>query len=171
MPNRPITLIGFMGCGKSTVGRALAISMNKLFVDMDDCITQMAGMAINDIFQVFGESGFRDYEYYVSQLLPNDAVVASGGGAFINDKTRALLQSNTITVWLDVPINILLTRLSIQRDTRPLLLGDDWEQKTIKLYNERKSYYQQSHFTVDANADINIIVKEIQKCTSNLLTV
>lgn len=123
---RPIVLIGMMGVGKSTVGRRLAARLGMPFVDADEEIEKAAGMAISDIFSQFGEEGFRDGERRVIARLLDEGgtVIATGGGAFMNEATRALILDRGIAVWLDADIDILVERVS-RREGRPLLAGKD----------------------------------------------
>ncbi len=123
---QPIVLIGLMGVGKSTVGRRLAARLNLPFVDADSEIEAAAGMAIADIFERFGEDYFRDGERRViARLIDGKAkVIATGGGAFINPETRALILDQALAVWLNANPRILADRVK-RRDTRPLLRGRD----------------------------------------------
>jgi shikimate kinase len=123
---RPIVLVGLMGAGKSTVGRRLATRLGLPFVDADSEIEHAAGMSIADIFDRFGEPYFRDGERRVIARLIDGKpkVIATGGGAFVNDATRALILSDALAVWLDVPVEVLAERVG-RRDTRPLLRGRD----------------------------------------------
>lgn len=123
---QPIVLIGLMGVGKSTVGRRLAARLNLPFVDADSEIEAAAGMAIADIFERFGEDYFRDGERRVIARLIDGKpkVIATGGGAFINPETRALILDQALAVWLNANPRILADRVK-RRDTRPLLRGRD----------------------------------------------
>jgi shikimate kinase len=121
-----IVLVGLMGAGKSTIGRRLATKLNLPFVDADNEIEDAAGMTIADIFARFGEAYFRDGERRVIQRLVDGTpkVIATGGGAFVNDDTRALILSDALAIWLDAPVDVLVERVR-RRDTRPLLRGRD----------------------------------------------
>lgn len=123
---QPIVLVGLMGVGKSTIGRRLATRLNFPFVDADHEIEHAAGMTISDIFARFGEAHFRDGERRViARLIDGQAkVIATGGGAFVNDETRALILSDALAIWLDAPIDVLVERVK-KRDTRPLLRERD----------------------------------------------
>ncbi|MEH3036818.1 MAG: shikimate kinase [Sphingomonas adhaesiva] len=123
---QPIVLVGLMATGKSTIGRRLATRLGLPFVDADSEIEAAAGMSISDIFARFGEPHFRDGERRVIQRLIDGRpkVIATGGGAFINDDTRALILAETLAIWLDAPIAVLAERVG-RRDTRPLLRGKD----------------------------------------------
>lgn len=119
---KPIVLVGLMGVGKSTVGRRLAARLHLPFVDADTEIEEAAGMSVSEIFDKFGEAYFRDGERRVIARLVDGRpkVIATGGGAFINDETRALILDQSIAIWLDAPTHILAERVR-RRDTRPLL--------------------------------------------------
>lgn len=123
---QPIVLVGLMGVGKSTVGRRLATRLNLPFVDADTEIETAAGMSIPDIFARFGEPYFRDGERRViSRLIDGRRkVIATGGGAFINDETRALILEQALAIWLRAAPEILAERVK-RRDNRPLLRDRD----------------------------------------------
>jgi shikimate kinase len=125
-PGRPIVLVGMMGVGKSTVGRRLATRLGLGFVDADEEIEKAAGMTITEMFERYGESHFRDGERRVIARLIDGPpkVIATGGGAFMQDDTRALILAEALAIWLDADIDILVDRVS-RREGRPLLKGKD----------------------------------------------
>jgi shikimate kinase len=139
---RPIVLVGLMGAGKSTIGRRLATRLRLPFADADTEIEQAAGMTISDIFAQYGEAYFRDGERRVIARLIDGRpkVIATGGGAFVNDETRALILSDALAVWLDAPIDVLADRVR-RRDTRPLLRGRDPAQVLRELAAQRNPLY------------------------------
>lgn len=139
---RPIALIGMMGVGKSTIGRRLALRLGIGFVDADHEIEQAAGMSIPEIFERFGENAFRDGEKRVIARLASGApkVIATGGGAFINDSTRALLLEKCTVVWIDADIRILADRVA-RKDNRPLLKGRNVRQVLQDLAAVRNPIY------------------------------
>ena len=120
--DRPIVLVGLMGAGKSTVGRRLSSMLGRDFIDADHAIEEAAQRSISEIFDEFGETYFRDGERRVIARLieENHGVIATGGGAFVDDETRALILEKAIAVWIDCDIDTLVERTS-RRDTRPLL--------------------------------------------------
>ncbi len=122
----PIVLIGMMGVGKSTVGRRLAARLGLAFVDADEEIEKAAGMTVSEIFARFGEAHFRDGERRVIARLMDGApkVIATGGGAFMQDDTRALILDQATAIWLDADIDVLVDRVS-RRESRPLLKDRD----------------------------------------------
>lgn len=124
--DRPIVLVGLMGAGKSTVGKRLARRLGIPFVDSDDEIEKAADRSIAEIFDRFGEGGFRDGERRViARLIEGPPkVIATGGGAFLNEETRALILARCIAIWLDADVETLAERVS-RRDHRPLLAGKE----------------------------------------------
>ncbi len=139
---KPIVLIGLMGAGKTTVGRRLAQRMRLPFVDADHEIEAAAGMTVSDIFERFGEAYFRDGERRVIARLVDGApkVIATGGGAFMNQGTRELILGQAIAVWLDAEPAVLADRVR-RRDTRPLLRGRDPEEVLAELAAIRNPFY------------------------------
>lgn len=147
--NKTIVLVGLMGAGKTTVGRRLAKKLGLEFADSDFEIEKAAQMSVGEIFETYGEDYFRAGERRVIARLMGgpSRVLATGGGAFINDETRALMKSEAITVWLDAELQVLVERTG-RRDTRPLLKNGDPEHILKKLLQERGPIY--------AEADIHI---------------
>ena len=147
--NRTIVLVGMMGAGKSSIGRRLASEFNLPFVDADTEIETAAGMSIPEIFEAHGEPYFRSGEARViARLLESGPqVLASGGGAFINPQTRALIRARGISVWLKADLEVLLRRIK-RRSDRPLLKTDDPEQTLRQLIAERYPIYAEADVTV-----------------------
>lgn len=143
--DRPIVLVGMMGVGKSTVGRKLATLLHLPFVDADEEIEKAAKMSIADIFAQFGEPNFRSGERRViSRLMDGRAkVLATGGGAFCDPETRALILAKGIPVWLDSEVDVLVERVG-RKDTRPLLRNGDPREILTRLRNERRPAYSQA---------------------------
>jgi shikimate kinase len=143
--DRPIVLVGMMGVGKSSVGRRVASALGLPFVDADDEIELAAKMTIPEIFEVFGEAGFRDGERRViARLIDGEPkVVATGGGAFCNPETRRLILDKAITVWLDSDVETLLERVG-RRDNRPLLRQGDPRETLTRLKREREGAYAEA---------------------------
>lgn len=124
--HKTIALVGLMGVGKSSVGRRLASALGLPFRDADSEVEAAAGRSISDIFAELGESAFREGERRViARLLEQPPhVLATGGGAFMNDETRALIKSKAISVWLKTDLEILARRVG-RKSTRPLIAGKD----------------------------------------------
>ena len=145
--DRPVVLVGLMGAGKSTVGRKLATLLGKRFVDADEEIEQAAQMTISEIFAQFGEEYFRDGERRViARLIDGPGtrrVIATGGGAFVNPETRALILDKAIAVWLDSDVEVLVERVG-RKDTRPLLRQGDPREILTRLKAEREPAYAQA---------------------------
>jgi shikimate kinase len=146
---RPVVLVGLMGVGKSTVGRKLAAMLERDFVDADEAIVDAAGRSIPEIFETFGEAHFRDGERRVIARLIDEShgVIATGGGAFIDPATRALVLDRGIAVWIDCDIDTLVERTS-RRNNRPLLKTGDPREILIRLAQERAPFYAQAPIRV-----------------------
>jgi shikimate kinase len=149
-PDRTVALVGLMGAGKTTVGRRLAQALGLLFVDADDAITVAAGRSIEEIFAERGECEFRRGERQViARLLAGPPhVLATGGGAFIDASTRALMKEQAITIWLRAPLDVLMKRVA-KRDHRPLLKQDDPQAVMKQLMEDRYPIYGEADITVE----------------------
>jgi shikimate kinase len=148
--DRPIVLVGIMGAGKSTVGRRLAKRLGLPFVDSDTAIEDASGLSAAEVFERFGEDDYRDGERrVVARLIDGKEVrvIATGGDAFVEPRTRELLNEQAITVWLDAPIDVLADRTS-RRDTRPRLRTDDPKGTLERLAAERRAAYASAHVHV-----------------------
>ncbi|MEO5972981.1 MAG: shikimate kinase [Sphingomicrobium sp.] len=147
--DRPVVLVGLMGAGKSTVGRRLAKRLGLPFVDSDVAIEDAAGFSAAEVFERFGEEDFRDGERrLVARLVEGEVrVIATGGGAFVDPRTRELLNERAITVWLDAPVEVLADRTG-RRDTRPLLRTGDRAETLKRLSDERRPTYAEAHIHV-----------------------
>jgi shikimate kinase len=148
---RSIVLVGLMGAGKSTIGRRLAQKLNLPFVDADAEIERAAGKSVEDIFRDHGESSFREGERRViARLLESGPqVLATGGGAFMNEETRSNIARNGIAVWLKADISLLMKRVR-RRDNRPLLKSENPEDVMQKLIEQRYPVYGQAQITVES---------------------
>lgn len=140
--DRPIVLVGLMGTGKSSIGRKLATVLDLPFTDADDAIEDAAKMTIPEIFERYGEAAFRDGERRVIGRLmeAKRGVIATGGGAFINDETRSLILDKAITIWLDADVDTLVDRVG-RKDNRPLLKNGDPREILTRLRDERNPFY------------------------------
>lgn len=145
--DQPVVLVGMMGVGKSSVGKRLAAVLGCPFVDADDEIERSAQMTIPEIFAAYGEDHFRDGERRVIARLIEEhggkAVIATGGGAFVNEQTRGLILERTIPVWLDSDIDTLLERTA-RKNNRPLLQQGDPREILTRLREERRPAYSQA---------------------------
>jgi len=149
--DRSIVLVGLMGSGKSTIGRRLAQRLGMRFADADDEIERAADMTISDIFARFGEAHFRDGERRVIArlLAEKPMVLATGGGAFINEETRALILRDSLCIWLDADIATLVERVG-RRSHRPLLRNRDPGEVLRELAAVRNPVYAEAHLRVSS---------------------
>ncbi len=146
---RVVVLVGMMGAGKSSIGRRLAARLDIPFVDADTEIEKAAGMTIPDIFATRGEAEFRAGEARViARLLDGGAkVLATGGGAFMNPDTRALIAAKAVSVWLRAEFEVLMRRIKRRHD-RPLLKTDDPGTTLRELMVARYPVYAEADLTV-----------------------
>jgi len=149
LDGRPIVLVGMMGAGKTTVGRRLATRLGRHFVDSDEEVEKAAGMTIDDIFAAHGEADFRAGEVRViARLLKDrDLVLGTGGGAFMNPDTRALVKSSGVSVWIKAEFELLFQRVQ-RRSNRPLLKTANPRQTLQDLIDKRYPVYAEADVTV-----------------------
>ena len=163
--DRPIVLVGMMGVGKSSVGRKLATLLGLPFVDADTEIERAHRQSIGEIFETFGEPYFRDGERRVIARLMEDGpgIIATGGGAFVQDETRELVLREGIAIWLDADIETLVDRTT-RKDTRPLLRNGDPREILGRLKRQREPYYSQApiHILSEARPHQHTIDKILQ---------
>lgn len=138
-------MIGMMGCGKTTIGKALARQQSKHFMDSDEVIQQRTGVSISHIFDIEGESGFRQREANVIHELVsgNNIVLATGGGAVLNEQSRAALRNNGIVVYLKSTVHDLWLRTRHDR-ARPLLQTEDPKERIRRLLELREPLYMET---------------------------
>jgi shikimate kinase len=158
-------LAGFMGSGKSTVGRLVADEMGWAFVDLDEAIEQAHGATIADIFANKGEAEFRRME---SEALRDQVrlaergrprIVAMGGGAYASEANRKMLAELATVVWLDAPEELLFARVA--HETHRPLARD--RAKFLELYEARQAAYAEADFRVDASAEPAEVARRIQE--------
>ncbi len=149
---RSIVLVGLMGAGKSTVGRRMAGKLGLPFRDADHEIEAAAGMTIPDMFSIYGEQYFRDGERRVIARLLQDGpmVLATGGGAFMNEEIRRAIAEFGISIWLKADLEILMSRVR-KRSNRPLLQNPDPEGMMRRLMELRYPIYAQANLTVESH--------------------
>lgn len=160
---RSLVLIGMMGAGKSSVGRRLAKKLDLPFVDADAEIERAAGMPISDIFEQHGEAYFRSGEARVIARLLDQGrqVLATGGGAFINAGTRALIGEKGVSIWLKAEPDVLMRRIR-RRSDRPLLKTADPESTLLRLIAERYPVYAEADVTLTSrDVPHEVVVDEI----------
>lgn len=166
--NRTIALVGLMGAGKTSVGKRLAAALNMPFRDADEEIEKAAGRSVSDIFATFGEAHFRDGERRVIARLLDEAphVMATGGGAFMNDETRALIKSKAVSIWLKADVDTLARRVG-RKDTRPLLSGKDPRQVLADLAAVRYPVYAEADIVIESGdaphqATVDAIIRALR---------
>jgi shikimate kinase len=152
LDHRSVVLIGMMGVGKSSIGRRLATRLAIPFVDADTEIEKAAGMSITDIFARHGEADFRSGEARViARLLESGPqVLATGGGAFMNENTRAAIEAKGVSLWLSAEFEVLLRRISKRKNERPMLQTDNPDETLRHLLKVREPTYALADLTVQS---------------------
>lgn len=169
--SRSIVLVGMMGVGKSTIGRRLAARLKLPFVDADTEIEAAAGMTIPEIFERHGEQHFRDGEVRViARLLDGGPVVlATGGGAFMREETRARIAAKAVSIWLRADHDVIMKRVRRRAD-RPLLQTADPEGTVTRLLSEREPVYGNADLTISSrDVPHDRIVEECLEALRNYL--
>ncbi len=151
---RPVVLVGLMGAGKTSVGLRLAQLLGAGFVDSDDEIEKAANLSVPEIFERYGEAHFRGGERRVlARILAGaPAVVATGGGAFMDAETRAVVRASAVSVWLRAKLEVLVQRTA-GRGHRPLLNRGNPREVLRKLIDARYPVYAEADITVDSLSD------------------
>jgi len=149
---RSVVLVGMMGAGKSALGRRLSARLNVPFVDADAEIAKAAGCSIPEIFTRYGEAAFRDCECkVVCRLLEAPPhVLATGGGAFMNETIREQIRKYAVSIYISAPIEVLLERVQ-RKDDRPLLKGGDPREILRRLMAERGATYETADIAVTSD--------------------
>ena len=155
--DRPVVLVGMMGVGKTSIGKRLAARLGTDFVDADEEIEKAAGLSIAEIFEKFGEEYFRDGERRVIARLIDGSpkVIATGGGAFVNPSTRALILEKATSIWLDADIKVLADRVS-RRNHRPLLKGKDPIEVLTELGKVRNPLYAAANLHIRSDTSPHV---------------
>lgn len=168
-----IILIGFMGTGKSAVGKRLAKKTGFAFVDLDKLIEKEAALKIPAIFERYGEAHFRNLEKKAvfSIKMMSKAVVATGGGAVLDPQNIAVMKEAGLVIALDADIETLWRRLKSSQN-RPLLKAPDPKNRIEELYNARRPVYAQAHHTVDTTGktvkDVAQEILNLYLCKKNI---
>ena len=151
VPCRTIVLVGLMGAGKSKIGRRLAARLDLPFFDSDHEIELAAGESIEEIFANRGEQVFREGERRViARLLAQPVhVLATGGGAFLDESTRATIERRGVSLWLRADLDVLVSRVS-RRNNRPLLKGGDVRAVLGELIERRYPVYREADVVVES---------------------
>ncbi|MFQ6777875.1 MAG: shikimate kinase [Alphaproteobacteria bacterium] len=152
LENKPIVIVGLMGAGKTSVGRALARVLGVPFVDSDKEIEMAAGCSVIDIFSIYGEQEFRRVEQRVIQRLLNEPpvkkIISTGEGAFITPAVREMVLKKATVIWLKADLDLLVKRTNF-RHTRPQLLNTDSKKILSQLISERYDIYSKANITVE----------------------
>lgn len=171
---RSVVLVGMMGVGKSSIGRRLAARLGIPFVDADTEIETAAGMSISDIFTRHGEAAFRSGEARViARLLESGPqVLATGGGAFMNEVTRAAIGSKGVSIWLAAEADVLMRRIAKRKNDRPMLQTEDPAETLRQLLKVREPIYALADLTMQSrDGPHETIVDEIVTALAALLNV
>lgn len=170
VPCRTVVLVGLMGVGKTKIGRRLALRLGLPFFDSDQEIEAAAGETIEEIFANRGERVFRDGERRViARLLAKPVhVLATGGGAFMDPLTRALIEKCAVSLWLRAELDILVQRVS-RRSDRPLLKAGDPRAILAELIDRRHPFYAEADVTIDSGdgspeATVNRAIAALSLC-------
>ena len=160
-----LTLTGMMGVGKTTIGKRLAKKLNYAFVDVDKIIEKQEGESISSIFKNKGEDYFRKIEKQLTimELKKNNSVISLGGGAFLNSTIRQYSKKNSISFWLDVPIEILIKRLKKSKN-RPVIGKEKTNDSIKKIYFVRKKFYTKADYRIKCKTlTLKQIIEKILK--------
>lgn len=160
---RAIYLTGFMGTGKTTIGKKLSEKLSLPMIDTDKRIIERTGKSISSIFESEGEESFRNYESEVLQeLATNDIVISTGGGIILREENRIYMKENGLVIHLDCDFNVLVNRLkqsSISKEMRPLFQDDIEELK--QRYISRQELYSDADISIDTNKLIDEVVTKL----------
>jgi shikimate kinase len=164
-----IILIGFMGTGKTAVGRRLAARLGYRYLDTDTIIQEQAGCTIAEIFKRHGESHFRELERSVIRevVQSQGCVISTGGGAVVDPESLTLLKKNGLVICLASSPEKILERTVSKKGVRPLLEGQDPLKEIKRLLNLRAPYYEKADWTIDASKKtvlqvVSLIEKKIK---------
>jgi shikimate kinase len=168
--NRNLIFVGLMGAGKSVIGRLVAHTLGIPFIDTDSEIESVSRMTIAELFAQYGETEFRALETRVVERLLKQGprVVSTGGGAFINEATRAQIKQGGISIWLKADLDVLWDRVN-RRDHRPLLKTENPRQTLENLMIQRYPIYEQADLTViSGNVRKDVMVDEVLQAVARL---
>ena len=172
---KPIVMVGLMGAGKTSGGRALARNLGIPFVDSDKEIEKISGCSVVDIFAMYGEKEFRRVEEKVIERLidtpPFIKVISTGEGAFITESVRKIVLERALTIWLKADLELLVKRTNF-RHTRPQLLNTDSRKILAQLIKERYDTYALADITVETGDEnihktLNKVLNAIEKYKNN----
>eukprot|EP00172_Hildenbrandia_rubra_P001293 Plantae.Rhodophyta-Hildenbrandia_rubra.ctg18412.p1 GENE.Plantae.Rhodophyta-Hildenbrandia_rubra.ctg18412~~Plantae.Rhodophyta-Hildenbrandia_rubra.ctg18412.p1 ORF type:complete len:273 (+),score=48.45 Plantae.Rhodophyta-Hildenbrandia_rubra.ctg18412:308-1126(+) len=166
-----VYFVGCMGSGKTVVAQNLAIQLGYRYIDTDEIIEKLAGKSIREIFESDGEEEFRKLEVGVLDVVQAYVAccISTGGGIVMRKENWGKLQTG-LTVWLDVPVDVLVKRLEGD-DTRPLLVGEDLQEKLSDILEKRTRMYKQADVRVhvDEDMDVGNVVAETVRTINNFI--
>ena len=150
--NRTVALVGMMGAGKTAIGKRLAARLEAPFKDADHEIVNCAHMTVAEIFEKYGEAEFRRLERSIIARLLGEPplVLATGGGAFMDEATRAAMKEAAFTVWLKAPVEVLLGRVRKSSTVRPLLATPDPRETLQNLLAAREPGYAKADLAIES---------------------
>ena len=163
-----LVLTGMMGSGKTTIGKSLSIRLNMGFADIDDIIEKKNSLTISEIFEQRSEKAFRveEEEESIKNLKKTNTVIALGGGAFINKNIRDEVKKNSISIWLDLDVEMLYKRIKVNKK-RPLLKNASKEELQ-RIFIEREKIYSKADFRIECNfKNKDQIITEITQIYEN----
>lgn len=168
---KSIVLVGLMGAGKSTVGKKLATLVELPFYDADHEIEKVSTMTVPELFEAYGEAEFRDLERRVIARMLEDGpiVLATGGGAYMNEQTRRTIASEGVSVWLNAELDVLMARV-VRKQNRPLLKNDNPRGVMERLMTERYPVYAQADLAINSRDEKKeVIALEAMQAIARLL--
>ncbi|WP_317992462.1 shikimate kinase [Bartonella gliris] len=154
LDKRALVFVGLMGAGKSVIGKRVATMLHLPFYDSDQEIEKAAQMTITELFKTYGEPEFRALEQRVilNLIKKSPLVLATGGGAYINENIRQAIHKNGISIWLKVDLDILMKRVS-RHPTRPLLQTENPKETMQKLMEQRYPIYAKANLTINSHKE------------------
>ena len=168
---KPIVLVGMMGCGKTYIGQEISKALQYSFIDTDSFIEQEQDMSCSDIFMTRGEQFFRQLEVKaLRQVIQNDAcVIATGGGLITTEENRRIIKDKACSIWVKSPIDVIVKRL--KGDTsRPLLNGEtDPALVLSQLQEQRAPFYEQADIVLENNGETGLVVKKALQAIQSAL--
>ena len=152
-------LVGFMGSGKTTVARALGRRLGWRVIDLDEEIERREGRTVSQVFSEQGETYFRkvEREVLLAFLPARNAIVATGGGTFVQAANRADIMADGVAVWLDAPFSHIVDR--VPSDGRRPLAAD--RESFAALFEQRRSVYRLAHLRIDAQGRVEALVERL----------
>ncbi|WP_019223020.1 shikimate kinase [Bartonella rattaustraliani] len=154
LDKRALVFVGLMGAGKSVIGKRVANMLHLPFYDSDDEIEKASQMTITELFKVYGEPKFRSLEQRIilNLMKKKPLVLATGGGAYINEDIRKTIHQNGISIWLKADLDILMERVLL-RPTRPLLQTPNPKETMQKLMEQRYPIYEKANLTINSHKE------------------